>query len=97
VIRAAGAVLFQQPRDGGFVEQRPRGAASATSLRSYVRQRKMLVEYAASHVRHIQKGLAQMNLQLHNVVSDLTGTTGMKILRAILDDERDPQKLASYR
>jgi transposase len=67
------------------------------TLRGFVRQRKMLVEYAASHVQHIQKALVQMNLQLHNVVSDVTGVTGMKILRAILAGERDPVVLAEHR
>lgn len=67
------------------------------ALRSLVRQRKMLVEYAASHVQHIQKALVQMNVQLHNVVTDVTGVTGMKILRAILSGERDPKVLAANR
>ena len=57
----------------------------------------MLVEYAASHVQHIQKALVQMNLQLHNVVTDVTGVTGMKILRDILAGERDAKVLAAHR
>ena len=67
------------------------------ALRSLVRQRKMLVEYAASHVQHIQKALVQMNLQLQNVVTDVTGVTGMKIIRDILSGERDPKVLAAHR
>lgn len=67
------------------------------ALRGFVRQRKMLVQYAASHVQHVQKALTQMNLQLHNVVSDVTGVTGMKIIRAILAGERNPQVLAEHR
>lgn len=74
-----------------------RPSDSIVALRSLVRQRKMLVEYAASHVQHIQKALVQMNLQLHNVVTDVTGVTGMKILRAILSGERDPKVLAANR
>jgi transposase len=66
-------------------------------LRSYVRQRKMLIEYASSHIQHIQKALTQMNLLLHNVVSDVVGATGMAILRDILKGERDPQLLARHR
>jgi len=45
----------------------------------------------------MQKTLTQMNLQLHNVVTDITGTTGMRIIKAILDGERDPEALASMR
>jgi len=63
-------------------------------LRSYWRHRDNLIRYAAAHVQHMQKALEQMNLQLHKVLSDLTGVTGMRILQAILDGERDRQKLA---
>jgi transposase len=66
-------------------------------LRAYLRQRANLVRYAGMHVQHMQKALNQMNLHLHHVVSDITGVTGMKIIRAILDGERDPQVLAKHR
>jgi transposase len=66
-------------------------------LRSYVRHRKMLIEYASAHVQHIQKALTQMNLVLHNVVSDVVGATGMAILRDILRGVRDPEALAAHR
>lgn len=66
-------------------------------LRSYLRQKEMLVQAAAMHIQHMQKALQQMNLVLHNVVSDITGVTGMKILKAILAGERDPQVLAAAR
>jgi len=66
-------------------------------LRSYLRQRQMLVEYAANHIQHIQKALTQMNLKLQEVIRDVTGRTGMDIIRAILAGERDPQALAKYR
>ena len=52
---------------------------------------------AASHIQHMQKALMQMNLQLHHVVSDITGKTGMRIIRAILDGVHDPVALAAYR
>src|SRR4051812_36187095 len=58
---------------------RPKGQIVA--LRSYVRQRVRLREYAASH---IQQALTEMNLQLHHVVADITGATGLRIIRAIL-------------
>ena len=66
-------------------------------LRSYMRQRAMLVTYAGQHVQHMQKALVQMNVQLHLVIEDITGATGMRIIRAILAGERDPQKLAALR
>ncbi len=56
-----------------------------------------MLEYRASHIEHIQKALMQMNLQLHHVVSDITGATGMKIIRSIIDGERDPNILVKYR
>jgi len=66
-------------------------------LRAYMRHRQMLIEYAAAHVQHMQKALTQMNLQLQHVISDITGWTGMKILRAIVAGERDRMRLAALR
>jgi transposase len=66
-------------------------------LRSYLRQREMLTQAASMHIQHMQKALQQMNLLLHNVVSDITGATGMKIIKAILAGERDPRVLARHR
>ena len=63
-------------------------------VRSLLRHRDGLVEMAAEHVQHMQKALSQMNLQLHHVLSDLTGRSGMAILDAILAGERDPRVLA---
>jgi len=70
---------------------------SICALRSYVKQRDMLIAKAASHVQHMQKALVQMNLQLHNVVNDITGITGMKIIRAIVSGERSAKRLSKYR
>lgn len=66
-------------------------------LRSYLRQRAMLLTYASHHIQHMQKALTQMNIKLQHVVSDVTGETGMAIIRAILAGERDPVKLARLR
>ncbi|MGH9931298.1 MAG: IS110 family transposase [Pyrinomonadaceae bacterium] len=66
-------------------------------LRSYLRQRQMLTEASSQHIQHMQKALQQMNLLLHNVVADITGVTGMKIIKAILAGERDPRVLARNR
>jgi transposase len=68
-----------------------------SALRAYVRQRERLIEYAAAHIQHLQKALTQMNIQLHHVVSDVTGATGMRIIRAIVAGERDAEVLAAMR
>jgi transposase len=67
------------------------------AVRSLMRHRESLVQIAAVHLQHMQKALNQMNLQIHHVISDLSGTTGMAILDAILAGERDPLKLAKLR
>ena len=74
---------------------RPKGQIS--ELRAYMRQRERLLEYAASHIQHMQKALIEMNLQLHHVVADITGATGLRIIRTILAGERDPKVLALLR
>jgi transposase len=74
-----------------------RPAPDICALRSYLRQRQMLISRSGDHVRHMHKALTQMNLKLSEVISDLTGTTGMKIIREILAGERDPAKLAKLR
>ncbi len=66
-------------------------------LRSYVRQRKKLTESASTHVLRMQKALIQMNIQLHKVISNITGVTGMKIIEAIIEGQRNPEKLAEFR
>jgi len=66
-------------------------------LRAYLRQRDMLVTYAGQHIQHMQKALEQMNVKLTEVVSDITGVTGMSIIKAILRGRRDPQQLAKLR
>lgn len=66
-------------------------------LRSFWRHRDTLVRYASSHVQHMQKALTEMNIQLHKVISDITGLTGMRIIRAILAGERDLVTLAHMR
>jgi transposase len=65
--------------------------------RAFVRQREMLIRYAAQHVQHLQKTLEEMNVKLTEVVSDIVGGTGMKILKDIVRGVRDPVKLAKHR
>src|SRR3954466_4419536 len=71
--------------------------AGIAALRDYLRQRERLLDYAASHIQHMQKALTQMNLQLHHVVADITGASGLRIIRAIVGGERDPAVLAALR
>jgi len=66
-------------------------------LRSYTRQRDNLIKSAGAHIQRMQKALEQMNIQLHKVITDITGVTGIRIIKAILDRERDPIKLAQLR
>lgn len=66
-------------------------------LRAYNRQRSMLIAQMTTHIQHMQKALFQMNLHLTNVLSDITGLTGMKIIRSILAGERNPEILAQMR
>jgi transposase len=65
--------------------------------RGYQRQREMLVRYAGQHVQHMQKALEEMNVKLTEVVADVTGLTGMKIIKDIVRGEREPLKLAKHR
>ena len=71
--------------------------AEIRCLRSYLRQRAMLVQYASQHVQHMQKALTQMNVKLHHVISDITGRTGLGIMEAIVCGQRDSLKLAQLR
>lgn len=88
---------LQQLHTYGLLEGAFRPPGQVCALRAYVRQRMNLVRYASAHIQHMQKALSQMNLLLANVVSTITGLTGMRIIKAILDGERDPQVLASMR
>lgn len=88
---------LQQLHTYGLLEGAFRPPEQVVALRAYLRQRGNLVRYAGSHIQHMQKALRQMNLLLDNVVADITGKTGMQIIRAILAGERDPHKLAQFR
>ncbi len=88
---------LQQLHTFGLLSGAFRPVEEVVVLRAYLRQRAMLVQYAAQHVQHMQKALAQMNVKLDKVLSDVTGVTGMAILEAILDGQRDPVALAEFR
>ena len=91
------AQWIQRLHSYGLLRASFRPPDSVLALRAYWRQRQMLVRYAASHAQHMQKALEQMNLKLTQVVSDITGVTGMLIIAAILEGERDAIKLAQLR
>ncbi len=91
------AQWLQQLHQHGLLRGSFRPRDEVVRLRAYLRHRERTVEYAASHVQHMQKALMQMNVQLHHVVSDITGVTGMRILRAIVAGERAPAELAQHR
>jgi hypothetical protein len=67
------------------------------ALRTYLRLRERHLDYAAAHIQHMQKAMTLMNLQLHHVVADVTGVTGLRIIRAIVGGQRDPAVLATMR
>ena len=79
----------------GLLKASFRPADEICVIRSLWRHRESLVQMAAEHIMHMQKALSEMNLQLHHVLSDITGVSGLKILDAILAGDRDPMKLAS--
>jgi transposase len=66
-------------------------------LRSYTRQRDNLIKSVTVHIQRMQKALTEMNVQLHRVISDITGTTGLAIIRSIVEGERSPQVLAALK
>ncbi|WP_341824181.1 IS110 family transposase [Wolbachia endosymbiont (group A) of Udea olivalis] len=88
---------IQQLHSYGLLQGSFRPDDQMCALRSYVRQRKNLIENASTHTLRMQKALTQMNIQLHKVISDTTGVTGMQIIKAIIDGENNPEKLAELR
>src|SRR5262249_47323876 len=78
----------------GLLRPAFRPAEEVCVVRALMRHRKNLVEMASQHVQHMHKALTQMNLQIHHVLSDLTGVTGMAIVDAIVAGERDALELA---
>lgn len=81
----------------GLLQGSFRPDAEIRTLRTLVRYRAELIERRAPHIQHMIQAMKHMNLQLDLVLSDITGVTGMAILRAILAGERDPQRLAAFR
>jgi len=88
---------IQQLHTYGLLQPSFRPPEQICAIRSLVRHRDMLIRYRSSHIQHMQKALVLMNIQLTNVLSDITGMTGMKIIRDIVAGKRDPEVLARHR
>ena len=88
---------IQQLHTYGLLKPSFRPPEQIVAIRSLVRHREMLVQYRSAHIQHMQKALTLMNVRLTNVLSDITGVTGLKIIRAILAGERNPKQLAQFR
>src|ERR1700758_1799968 len=81
----------------GLLRNSFRPSQEIRTMRTYWRQRNDLVRAAGRHIQRMQKALTQMNIQLANVLSDVSGVTGQAIIKAILGGERDPHRLAAFR
>jgi transposase len=81
----------------GLLRASFRPGRDIAELRSYLRTRERHTDYAAAHIQHMQKALTYMNIQLHHVIATITGVTGMRIIRAIVAGERNPDRLAAMR
>lgn len=88
---------LQQLHTFGLVRASFRPEARIAELRTYARHRQTLVEEGARQIQRMQKALDQMNVQLHHVIADITGKSGMAILRHIVAGNHDPELLAQYR
>jgi transposase len=86
---------IQQLHSYGLLRGSFRPSQDVVELRSYIRQRSRLFESAGTQVQLMHKALTQMNIQLNHVISDITGVTGLNIIRAILQGNRDPRALAN--
>lgn len=88
---------LQQLMSYGLLQGAFRPTDEVCVLRALTRQRAMLLGSQARQVQHMQKALTQMNIQLANVISDVVGETGQRILRAIVAGERDGNVLAAMK
>lgn len=88
---------IQQLHTFGLLQASFRPSDDICVLRSYMRQRNNHVRYAGQHIQHMEKALEQMNVKLTEVIADIAGVTGLTIIDAILNGERDPKKLAAMR
>jgi len=87
------AIWLQKLHSCGLLQKSFQPDAEIRVLRNYVRQRRNLVSISSDSVRRMQKALELMNIKLHTVISDLLGKTGLLMVRAILNGERNPDEL----
>lgn len=87
------AIWIQKLHSCGLLQKSFQPEGTIRVLREYVRQRKRLIQDKSDTVRRMQKAMEMMNVKLHVVISDLIGKTGMQMVRAILEGERDPDNL----
>lgn len=88
---------IQQLHSYGLLHASFRPSEEICALRALARHRDNLIQHRSAHIQHMQKALELMNVKLTEVVSDITGVTGLSIIRAIVGGERDPRYLASFR
>lgn len=88
---------IQQLHSYGLLRASFRPSKEIVAWRSLVRHRDNLIAARAAHIQHMQKALHLMNIQLDNVLADITGVSGLRILRAVVAGERNLDVLASYR
>jgi transposase len=88
------AIWIQKLHTCGLLQKSFQPEEKIRLLRNYTRQRKKLIEIGSQSVRRMQKALELMNIKIHTVISDILGKTGMRIVKAILEGERDPEVLA---
>jgi len=88
---------IQQLHTYGLLRASFRPPEEICALRALARHRDNLIRYRAAHIQHMQKAMQLMNVKLTQVVSDITGVTGMSIIRAIVAGERSPEELARLR
>ena len=88
---------LQQLHTYGLLQASFRPSKEICVLRALTRHRDNLIRYQSSHIQHIHKALQMMNIKLSQAVSDITGLTGLRIVRAIVNGETDPQELAKLR
>ena len=81
----------------GLLKASFRPEQDVCAVRSVLRHRESLVQMTCVHVQHMHKALDQMNLQIHHVISDITGVTGLAIVDAIVDGKTNPRQLAQLR
>jgi transposase len=91
------AMWIQKLHSCGLLQKSFQPEGSIRKLRNYVRHRKNLIMLGSNSVRRMQKALELMNIKLHTVISDILGKTGLQMVNAIIDGERDPDELLKYK